>query len=198
MIIWVNGAFGAGKTTTSDLLARKSQRLRMFDPESVGFMLRPNLSDYPVRDFRDWESWRILTPIVADEMIRISRQSLIAPQTVLEEAYWDEILLGFSARGHHVFHVLLEADEPTMRLRIEGDSELAMAKQGRLDHLPRYAEARAWMSQRADVVVDSTRLTPDEAADHIRDAVRVASGEDLAATPPEDSRNPPRGYSASS
>lgn len=73
-----------------------------------------------------------------------------------------------------------------------------MAKQGRLDHLPRYAEARAWMSQRADVVVDTTRLTPDEAADHIRDAVRVASGEDLAATPPEDSRNPPRGYSASS
>lgn len=116
----------------------------MFDPECVGYMLRENLSDFPVRDFRDWESRRILTPIVADEMVRLTGQSLIAPQTVLEETYWDELLLGLTTRGHDVFHVLLEADETTMRNRIEADRELAVARQGRLDHLQTFTEARPW------------------------------------------------------
>lgn len=42
-------------------------------------MLRPNLTDYQVTDFRHWESWRVLTPIVADELVRFSGQSLVAP-----------------------------------------------------------------------------------------------------------------------
>lgn len=172
VIIWVNGPFGAGKTTTATLVSNRSQRLRVFDPESVGYMLRANLGDYPVRDFREWESWRILTPVVADEVIRFSGQSLVAPQTVLEEAYWDELVLGLSRRGHAVLHVLLEADEPTMRARIEADVELAVAKQGRLEQLSRYADARGWMSRRADLVVDTTQLTPEQTADRVWDAAR--------------------------
>lgn len=161
VIIWVNGTFGAGKTTISELVSKKSQDLRVFDPESVGFMLRANLTDFPVRDFREWESWRILTPIVADEVIRFSKQNLITPQTVLEEAYWDELVLGLGERGHDVLHVLLEADESIMRARIEVDATFAMAKRWRLDHLSRYAEARTWMLRRADLVVDTTRLTAE-------------------------------------
>ncbi len=51
------------------LSTEKSQRLRLFDPESLGYMLRPNLTDYPVSDFRHWDPWRVLTPIVANELI---------------------------------------------------------------------------------------------------------------------------------
>lgn len=172
MIIWVNGTFGVGKTTTAKLIASASPRLRTFDPESVGFMLRENLSDFPVADFRDWESWRLLTPLVADEVIRFSGQSLVAPQTVLEETYWDELLLGLSKRGHDVFHVLLEAEESAMRARIEADQELTVARRGRLNHLPKFAAARAWMANRADLVVDTTRLTPRQVADRVSDVVR--------------------------
>ena len=135
-------------------------------------MLRENLGDLPVRDFREWESWRILTPIVADEMIRLTGQSLVAPQTVLEETYWDELLVGLTDRGHDVFHVLLEADEPIMRSRIEADPELAVARQGRLEHLPVFAEARPWMARRADLVVDTTRLTPEQVADRVWHSAR--------------------------
>lgn len=173
MIVWLNGTFGAGKTTTARLVADLSPDLRLFDPESVGFMLRPNLADHPVRDFRDWPSWRILTPIVADEMVRFSRQSLVAPQTVLEEPYWNELVTGLSDRGHQVLHVLLDADEPALRARIEGDEQLAVARQGRLDHLPRYAEARRWMSQRADLVIDTTDMTPERAAALVWDAAQT-------------------------
>ena len=169
MIIWLNGTFGAGKTTTAALLMEKSQRLRLFDPESVGYMLRPNLSDYPVSDFRHWDPWRVLTPIVADELIRFTGQSLVAPQTVLEESYWDELVLGLSERGHAVVHVLLEADEPITRNRIEADQELAVARQGRLENLPKFAEARSWIARRADLTVDTTRLTPEQVADRVWD-----------------------------
>jgi hypothetical protein len=173
VILWLNGTFGAGKTTTGALLMHKSRRLRLFDPESVGYMLRPNLTDHPVSDFRDWESWRVLTPIVADELIRFSGQSLIAPQTVLEERYWDEVEVGLSTRGHTVLHVLLEAEEPIMRSRIEAD---VVARQGRLDHLPKFAEARSWMARRADLIVDTTELTPEQVADRVWDAARDRIG----------------------
>jgi len=169
VIIWLNGTFGAGKTTTAALLTEKSQRLRLFDPESVGYMLRPNLTDYPVTDFRHWEPWRVLTPIVADELIRFSGRSLVAPQTVLEENYWDELEAGLSARGHEVLHVLLEAEENVLRGRIEADQVEVAAKPWRLDHLSRYACARHWIVRRADLVVDTTHLTPEQIADRIWD-----------------------------
>lgn len=169
MIIWLNGTFGAGKTTTAALLAEKSQRLRLFDPESVGYMLQPNLTDQPVADFRHWDLWRVLTPIVADELIRFTGQSLIASQTVLEENYWDDLLAGLSERGHEVLHVLLEAEESTLTGRIEADQVEAIAKPWRLDHMSRYANSRLWIARRADLVLDTTHLTPEQVADEIWD-----------------------------
>jgi len=167
VIIWLNGAFGAGKTTTGALLTQRSPRLRSFDPESVGFMLRPHLSDHPVTDFRHWESWRVLTPLVADELIRFSGQGLVAPQTVLEEDYWDELLGGLRARGHPVVHVVLEADEPVLRQRIETDDVEVGARSWRLDHLAAYAEARPWLARRADLMLDTTHLSPPQVADRV-------------------------------
>ncbi len=176
VIIWLNGTFGAGKTTTARLLSQRSPRLRFFDPEWVGYMLRENLGDYPVTDFRHWESWRVLTPVVADELVRFSGQSLVAPQTVLEEDYWDELLAGLVNRGHDVLHVLVEAEEDAIRDRIEADRVEAAAKPWRIDHLPLYAGARTWMTRRADLVVDTTRFTPQQVAERIWEAARDGVG----------------------
>ena len=50
VIVWLNGTFGVGKSTTSrDLVARWSGS-RVFDPEWVGYMLANNLADHPVAD----------------------------------------------------------------------------------------------------------------------------------------------------
>ena len=88
MIISFNGTFGVGKTTTARLLSQRNQRLRLFDPEWVGYMLRENLSDYPVTDFRHWESWRVLTPVVADERMA----SVAGPSPVLCEGCTSSLL----------------------------------------------------------------------------------------------------------
>jgi hypothetical protein len=52
VIIWLNGAFGCGKTTTAAELRSLIPSSRLFDPETVGYMLRPNLADHPVSDFQ--------------------------------------------------------------------------------------------------------------------------------------------------
>jgi len=41
VIIWLNGAFGCGKTTTASELSVVIPGSRLFDPETVGYMLRP-------------------------------------------------------------------------------------------------------------------------------------------------------------
>ena len=33
MILWINGAFGAGKTTTAGLVTKRLEDAKVFDPE---------------------------------------------------------------------------------------------------------------------------------------------------------------------
>ncbi|MFI7641713.1 hypothetical protein [Nonomuraea sp. NPDC049400] len=40
MIIWLNGAFGAGKTATSNQLMSLLPNARLFAPETVGYYVR--------------------------------------------------------------------------------------------------------------------------------------------------------------
>src|SRR4051794_28168903 len=115
MIVWLNGTFGVGKTTTSDNLVSRAKHLRHFDPEWVGYMLANNLADHAVTDFQQYPSWRRLVPIVADEMIRFTGQHLVAAQAVLVEDHWREISKGLADLGHEVFHVVLDADADTLR-----------------------------------------------------------------------------------
>jgi adenylylsulfate kinase-like enzyme len=52
MIVWLNGAFGAGKTTTAGELTSRIPESRLFDAEKVGEMLWHVLG-MPARDFQD-------------------------------------------------------------------------------------------------------------------------------------------------
>ncbi len=81
MIVWLNGTFGCGKTTTAAELRCLIPSSRVFDPETVGYMLQPNLADHPVTDFQHWPPWRRLVVATASELARFTGQHLIAPQT---------------------------------------------------------------------------------------------------------------------
>lgn len=168
MIIWLNGPFGAGKTSTAAQLLPLVPNTRLFDPETVGFMLRPNLADYPVSDFQHWEPWRTLVVATALEITRYTGQHLIAPQTVLDQPYLRAIRRGFEESDQQVFNVLIDATQDALRARIEASDE---ARQWRLDHLAAYREARGWMSADADLVVDTTAMSPAAAAEKIAAAL---------------------------
>ncbi len=43
MIIWINGAFGSGKTQTAYELHRRLDGSYVYDPENAGYFIRKNL-----------------------------------------------------------------------------------------------------------------------------------------------------------
>ena len=168
MIVWLNGAFGAGKTATALRLPALLPGSRLFDPETVGYMLRPNLVDHAVSDFQHWPPWRPLVAAAAAELARYTGEHLIAPQTVLVRHYLEEIFTGLRVAGLAVFHVLLDADDAVLRRRIHGSDE---AQEWRLAHLAGYRAARTWLIEAADLVVDTAVLTPDEVASRVASAL---------------------------
>ena len=171
MIVWLNGTFGAGKTTTAEALLPLLDGARLFDPETVGYMLGPNLADRPVADFQHWPPWRSLVVATAAELIRYTGQHLIAPQTVLDRSYLAEIFEGLRSVGIDVFHVVLDSEESLLRRRIEGSDE---ARQWRLDHLARYQAARGWLAEEADLILDTSVMGPGEVASRIAAALPVS------------------------
>jgi chloramphenicol 3-O-phosphotransferase len=173
LIVWLNGTFGVGKTATAARLQPMVANSRLFDPETVGYLLRHHLADLPVTDFQHWSAWRPLVVATAAELTEQTGQHLIAPQTVLHAPYWQEIRDGLTARGIEVFHVLLDADETVLRQRVLGSDEAA---RWRLAHLTMYRDARPWMRDAADLVVDTGSSSPGEVARTIAKSLPLADG----------------------
>jgi hypothetical protein len=94
LIVWLNGAFGGGKTTTANELTALLPGARHFDPEWVGYMLRANLADLEFTDFQQLPPWRVLVPETMAQVAALTGQHLIAVQTVLVEDYWRELRSG--------------------------------------------------------------------------------------------------------
>jgi hypothetical protein len=53
VIIWLNGPFGVGKTATALELANTMFNARLFDAETVGYLLMATLRDQEFSDFQD-------------------------------------------------------------------------------------------------------------------------------------------------
>ena len=174
MLIWLNGTFGAGKTTTAAELVATLPGTRLLDPEWTGYLVREYLKDHEVSDFQHLPPWRALVPAAIAAVVRFTGQHVVAPQTVLHEAYWAELRAGFAEHDLEVFHVLLDADPGALSARIAADLADPTARGWRLDHLGEYATARTWMLEAADLVVDTTSMAPPAAAGAIAGAVRAS------------------------
>ncbi|MEU4092471.1 AAA family ATPase [Streptomyces sp. NPDC026673] len=172
MIIWLNGTFGAGKTTTSAQLSGLLPDARVFDSEHVGFMLRHVLAEaVPVRDFQEWPPWRALTVASLTQLHGYLGGTLIVPQTVLVEVYWREIADGLDRAGLPVRHFVLHTDPAELTRRIEQDTVETGARQWRLDHLEEYRKALPWL-RAAGTVVDTTAAPPREVARRVAELTR--------------------------
>jgi broad-specificity NMP kinase len=116
VIIWINGGFGAGKTTLAEELHRRLPDAVVYNPEDVGLMLwkwiRPN------DDFQHLPSWRELVVATALSLRRHHAETLIVPMSLIRDAYRAEILGGLADAGEEVLHVFLEADAGVLRERV--------------------------------------------------------------------------------
>ena len=172
MIVWLNGTHGAGKTTTSALVQQLIPDSRVFDAEKVGETLMDITPGLPTTDnFQHWPPWRPLVVETARRVLDYTGGTLVMPMTVLVEQYWREISAGLACHSIPVRHFVLHADQATLRARIEGDR--VIPSPFRLKHLAPYAEAaRTWLHGEAEVV-DTTHLTPAQAALQIAAALEI-------------------------
>lgn len=175
VIIWINGAFGVGKTTVSTLLADRLPAARLADPEHVGYLLASNLKDVPVDDFQKYPPWRRLVPHMLNEIVRFTGADVVAPQSVVVEDYWRELNRGMSDLGLAVFHVVLDADRAVLIDRIEADEVERGARDWRFDHIDPFLEARPWLCPAADLVVDTSHSDPADIVGEIIDRLPPSS-----------------------
>ncbi|BCJ47933.1 ATP-binding protein [Actinoplanes ianthinogenes] len=170
MIVWINGTHGVGKTTTGAIVQKLVPDSRVLDAEKVGETLMDITPGLPATDnFQHWPPWRHLVVETARRVLDYTGGTLVMPMTVLVEQYWREISAGLAERGIPVRHFVLHADQDTLRERISAAHPVPSPF--RLAYLEPYAEAaRTWLHAEAEVV-DTTRLTPDEAARRITSAV---------------------------
>lgn len=115
MVIWLNGAFGVGKTSVARLLTRRLGRTTLLDPEKLGFVLQ-RLPGRARGDFQHMASWRRGT-VNAIRLASKVCHHLVVPMTLVDPAYFDEILGSLRSR-EDVRHFTLVASPETIRARL--------------------------------------------------------------------------------
>jgi AAA domain-containing protein len=166
MILWINGPFGVGKTSTANEVVQLLPDARIYDPEQVGDMLRHILTE-PIDDFQDWPPWRHLVVATAAQVHRYVDGILVTPMTLLRRDYMEEIFNGLASHGLGVRHFLVHADPDELARRIDQDQGLPeQTRRWRLDHLPTYEHALPWLTACAELI-DTTDRSPADAAREI-------------------------------
>jgi gluconate kinase len=170
VIIWLNGGFGAGKTTLAEELHRRLPDAIVYDPEDVGLMLWKWMP--PNGDFQHLPSWRELVVATALSLRKHHADTLIVPMSLIRDAYRAEILGGLAAAGEEVLHVFLAVDVGVLRERLNArvthpgrEWDQAAREMG----MPGVDEmvAAAARQPAGTLMLRSDRLTPAELADRV-------------------------------
>ncbi|NJM90048.1 MAG: AAA family ATPase [Hydrococcus sp. RU_2_2] len=124
MIIWLNGAFGAGKTQTAFELHSRIPDSLVFDPEQIGFFLGKVVPpEVRKSDFQDHRLWRKLTYEGLRYVAENYTSTIVVPMTIVNPEYYDQTVGALRKTGLHVHHFTLLASRETIlrRLRKRGD-----------------------------------------------------------------------------
>lgn len=164
MIVWLNGTHGVGKTTTAALVQQLIPNSRVFDAEKISETLMDIYPGLPqTENFQDWPPWRPLVVETARRILDYTGGALVMPMTVLVEPYWREISQGLASYEIPVHHFVLHANQNALANRIQDDSVMGPST-FRFRYLLPYAEAfEAWLKNEA-MVIDTTGITPSQAA----------------------------------
>ncbi|MEA3060353.1 MAG: hypothetical protein QOJ94_134 [Sphingomonadales bacterium] len=119
MLIWLNGAFGAGKTSVGRAIVSARPAATLVDPEQIGFLLRRLLPKRETTgDFQDLPLWRELTVRILVEAAAIATAPIVVPMTLVDPLYFEEVIGGLRAAEVDVRHFTLTAPPDTLRRRL--------------------------------------------------------------------------------
>lgn len=124
MIVWINGAYGSGKSTVAQLLDARLRESYIFDPEEVGNCVRESKPKSLWKDdFQDYPSWREMTYLLLKELYGMYEGTILVPMTVLNRNYLEEIMSSLEREGIPVLHFVLLADREQLASRIKKRGE---------------------------------------------------------------------------
>ncbi|GAA0356043.1 AAA family ATPase [Bacillus horti] len=119
MIIWLNGAFGSGKTTCAFELHRRLPNSFVYDPENVGYFIRSNVPREASKpDFQDCEQWRSFNYEMLLYIYQNYKGTMIVPMTITSKLYYEEIIERLANDGVEIKHFILYADKKTLIKRL--------------------------------------------------------------------------------
>lgn len=141
MIIWINGTFGAGKTTTAYELQRRLSHSFVYDPERFGYVLMANIpKEIAIEDFQNYPLWREANYACLKKVAMEYEGIIIVPMTLTNELFFQEIIGNLRTDGIIVHHLTLTASKSTIQKRLnkrfEGENSWAYQQiEGRLNSL---------------------------------------------------------------
>ncbi len=154
MIIWINGPFGAGKTTIAEMLKEKVDNSMIFDPEHVGFLIHRFVPESRSTDFQKFPMWRRLVVSYALEFQAEFKKNLLVPMTLVDPKYLTEIFDGLKKSDQKIHHFFLDLDKNILETRIQNQ---VMSKDAKQD-----SEIRQWRLEQVDRCLSAKTLMPSE------------------------------------
>ena len=124
MIIWLNGAFGAGKTQTAHELNYRVPNSIIYDPEQVGFFINKNMpKEMTTGDFQNHEIWREFNFKTLKYIHNQFNGTIIVPMTIVNPQYYEEIIGRLKVEGIELHHFVLWATKETLKQRLKSRFE---------------------------------------------------------------------------
>lgn len=118
VIVWLNGAFGSGKTTLAAELSRRWPEALVYDPEQIGYVLR-NIMPVPTGNFQDLPLWRRQAAAMAIGLVEEYGRPVLAPMTVADPDYLGEIFGALAGAGVTVRHFFLKVSPEVLERRLD-------------------------------------------------------------------------------
>lgn len=124
MIIWINGAFGAGKTTIAERLQKEIQGSYIYDPENLGDFFWRNLpQEMRNGDFQDYLEWRQWNVHLLKKMAAEYAGTIIVPMSLYREQYFHEIIDTLKEADISFYHIQLEVSRELIIQRLSERNE---------------------------------------------------------------------------
>ena len=165
MIIWINGSFGVGKTSTAELLKNELDKSVIYDPEEIGGFLS-NMFNHEKDDFQDYELWRTLNSDILKYMCSIY-EFVIVPMTITDKDYYDEIVSKLIADGIKINHFILNASRENIIKRLDSRKDSTEWAYNQVDRCIKAFEENKFNAK----IIDTDNMTIEEVAKIIIDSI---------------------------
>jgi hypothetical protein len=143
MLLWINGPFGGGKSQTARELHNRLPGSLICDPEQLGYGLHRMLPPQLRGDFQDFPAWRQGVYEVLDLILRSAKGTIIVPMTLIEPAYFADVIGRLTDAGHDVRHFALLADARVIERRLRERAVVHAIRRLRGQDVPLFRETFA-------------------------------------------------------